>query len=107
MALQADVLEGPTGAYIKVVETDKRTKAPQFNSTTGVTTEEQTFLVYEVAVYASQADRLADEEPWSQRVSAIHVDRFKIRDYTGTDPIADAYTHLKLQTDRVSNTKDV
>jgi len=95
MALEADVLEGPTAGYIKVIEAESRTK------------EGETYLVYEVAVYASAADRAVDEEPWSKQMEAVHVDRFKIKDYTGSDPVPDAYADLKLQTDRVSNMADV
>jgi len=106
MALQADVLEGPTSAYIKVIETDKITKSP-VNVATGETLETVTYLVYEVAVYASAADRQADEEPWGKQLEAVHVDRFKINDYTGTDPVADAYADLKLRVERISNAVDL
>ena len=110
MALQADVREGPTQAYIKVVDADKRTVALKDidGNATGSST---TFVMYEVAVYASEADRRADSAPWKQRLSAKYVDRFKIRDYTGTDDdelVPDAYAHLKTQSPyRVSNMRDV
>ena len=109
MALQADVREGPTQAYIKVVDADKRTKP--LKDIDGNVTGSTTYMVYEVAVYASEADRRADSAPWKQRLSAIHVDRFKIRDYTGTDDeelVPDAYAQLKTQSPyRVSNMRDV
>ena len=49
MALQADVREGPTQAYIKVVDADKRTVALKDidGNATGSST---TFVMYEVAV---------------------------------------------------------
>ena len=109
MALQADVREGPTQAYIKVVDADKRTKPVK--DIDGNVTGSRTYVVYEVAVYASEADRRADSAPWKQRLSAKYVDRFKIRDYTGTDDdelFPDAYAHLKTQSPyRVSNMRDV
>jgi hypothetical protein len=95
MALQADI-EGLTGAYIKVVEADSRTKVGK------------TYCVYEVAIYPDEATRREDKtERYLRRTHNRLVDRFKIKEYTGTDPIADAYNHLKTQTDRVSNTVDV
>jgi hypothetical protein len=98
MALQADCYKGLNGAYIKVIEADKRTKGDPA----------ETYVVYEVAIYPDESTRRADTtDDFEQRSRNRHVDRFKIKEYTGTDPIADAYNHLKTQTDRVSNTVDV
>ena len=102
MALQADILNGPTGAYIKVISTLIRPYGRDPEDTrTG------NYLVYEVAVYASEEDRLDDEDPWRQQLATVHVDRFKIRNYTGSDPVSDAYADLKLQTGRLSKMSDV
>ena len=49
----------------------------------------------------------AQEEKKSEPYNELNSLKADAEEYTGTDPIADAYAHLKLQTDRVSNTKDV
>ena len=55
--------------------------------------QKSTFLVYEVAVHSSEAARDAEEV----KKTAPEVDRFKVADYAGTNPLVDACADLKTR----------
>lgn len=116
MALQADLRIGDpsqgldtaqVGSYIKIVSAEKRIKRT-YDPHTKETTVSNPYLLYECAVYPNESTRRADAtEGLAQRQACPYVDRFKIKNYTGTDFVVDAYANLKTQTTRVSNMQDV